>query len=605
MKKPWSITTTLRNPERFRGFLSVLKALEGNQWTKENQAKFQTLLIQKRLYGYGERQFYNDLPEEWVALIDNPHHEITFEQAKKIFDSKNYNDPPHRGRESFNPLKKFGFARIQKGKIKITELGNRLLRDQYDFGDLFIKSFLKWQYPNPDSRAFNSEEGFNLKPFIGTLHLIAAVNQKWKALGYDPKGISKQEFSLFIPTLIHFEQIEPQAQKIIDLRLKIQGKNKAEQQDISTNYQKSLAKEFLESDNPKTIKRLLKNLKDYGDNIIRYFRLTRFFHIRGNGFYIDLEPRRLIEIKNLLEFDNAQSQHFGSRDEYLSLLSDITQPKLPWETREKYIQIIKDLLQNITPLEEKLGVTSRETLNYETYEKNKLKNYIAVLRQHRKFLQDKENYQKSQDLEQINLYIETLENIYDFEDRSLMLEKFASLGLSALNDAIRIQPNYPVGDDNEPTFTAPGNTPDIECFYSGYNAICEVTMLTGRDQWYYEGQPVMRHLRDFENKHKEKQSYCLFIAPKLHRDTLNTFWMAIKFEYEGKPQKIVPLSIAHFVELLKTLVLIKKSRKPWDHTKLFRLYDEILEATQSFNSSDEWIQNIPHTISSWQKSLTA
>ena len=118
-----------------------------------------------------------------------------------------------------------------------------------------------------------------------------------------------------------------------------------------------------------------------------------------------------------------------------------------------------------------------------------------------------------------------------------MLEKLSSLGLHALNDALKIQPNYPVGDDNEPTFTAPANTPDIECFYQSFNAICEVTMLTGRDQWYNEGQPVMRHLRDFENKHQDKDSYCLFIAPKMHRDTINTFWTAIKYEYEGRTQK--------------------------------------------------------------------
>ena len=37
MKKPWSITTTLRNPERLRSFLIVLKTLEGQQWNSEIQ----------------------------------------------------------------------------------------------------------------------------------------------------------------------------------------------------------------------------------------------------------------------------------------------------------------------------------------------------------------------------------------------------------------------------------------------------------------------------------------------------------------------------------------------------------------------------------------
>jgi len=42
----------------------------------------------------------------------------------------------------------------------------------------------------------------------------------------------------------------------------------------------------------------------------------------------------------------------------------------------------------------------------------------------------------------------------------------------------------------------------------------------------------MRHLRDFEDTNADKKAYCLFVAPKIHRDTLNTFWMAIKYEYE-------------------------------------------------------------------------
>ena len=60
MEKPWSITTTLRNPERIRNFLIVLKELEGQEWNKENQVKYQILLIKDRFYGL-TNQFYNGL----------------------------------------------------------------------------------------------------------------------------------------------------------------------------------------------------------------------------------------------------------------------------------------------------------------------------------------------------------------------------------------------------------------------------------------------------------------------------------------------------------------------------------------------------------------
>jgi hypothetical protein len=62
----------------------------------------------------------------------------------------------------------------------------------------------------------------------------------------------------------------------------------------------------------------------------------------------------------------------------------------------------------------------------------------------------------------------------------------------------------------------------------------------------------MRHLRDFETTFN-KDSYCLFIAPKIHIDTLNTFWFSVKYEYQGRKQKIVPISINQFVEILEVL----------------------------------------------------
>jgi hypothetical protein len=603
MKKPWSITTTLRNPERLRNFLLVLKQLENSEWNLKNQKKYQILLIQNRLYGYGNRQFYNGLPQEKIDLVDDPSKEISFEQAEEIFVAKNYEDPAMRGRQSINPLKKIGLVAIIDNKVKITELGELFLKDDFDFGEIFFRSFLKWQLPNPDSRDYPDNGDYDIKPFIGVLHLINAVNQKEISRGGKAKGISKKEFSLFAPTLVHYQNIDSYAEKIIALRDELSGKTKQEQKAIFDSYKTQFASEFLETGDENEISGLLSNLQDYGDNAIRYFRLTRYIHIRGGGFYIDLEPRRSVEIDSLLSFDNAQSKSFGSKKEYLAYISDISEPKLPWETKEKYIEIIERLLEEITTYETNLQKENIAIKDFQSMQSNELKSYVSELRAYRRELQNEESHKKSQAIEEIESYIADLENIFDFEDRPILLEKLSALGLHALNDALKIQPNYPVGDDNEPTFTAPANTPDIECFYESFNAICEVTMLNGRDQWYNEGQPVMRHLRDFEQKHSDKPSYCLFIAPRLHRDTINTFWTAIKYEYEGQQQRIIPLSISQFVSILKVLVQMKSQKKFLQHAEISRLYDEILESSKSFNDSNEWLQNIPSAISAWQESL--
>jgi len=609
MKKLWSITTTTRSPYRLRGQLRVLNDnFVGMEWTRENQINFQILLIQHRLYGHSEEkgfstQFLNGLSDKHKEIFTDFSHDLTFKEAKAIFDSKNYTDPSMRGRQSFNPFKKFGFVYLENNILKITHFGKYFLSDKYDLSETFFRAFIKWQLPNPDNTGYKLADGYDIKPFVAVLHLIKKVNSKWKKLKNKPVGLSKKEFLLFAPTLINFKNIDAQAQKIIDLRLLQQGKTKQEQKDIFNNFQQNFATEFLGTDNSEAIEKLLSNLKDYGDNAVRYFRLTKLLFIRGNGYYIDLEPRRSVEIESLLDFDNAQSKSFESKEEYLGYISDTAQPQLPWETKEKYIEIIEKLLDGIKVYETDLQKENTKVENYQEMKNDELKNYIIKLRTYRRLLQDEENREKSQDTKQIKSYIKDLENIFDFTDRPILLEKLSALGLHALNDALKIQPNYPVGDDNEPTFTAPANTPDIECFYENFNAICEVTMLKSRDQWFNEGQPVMRHLREFEDKHSDKISYCLFIAPTLHRDTINTFWTAIKYEYEGKPQKIIPLSIEHFVSILKILVQIKIKKKFLKHSEISRLYDEILDSSNSFNDSSKWLQSIPGIISSWQKTL--
>ena len=219
-------------------------------------------------------------------------------------------------------------------------------------------------------------------------------------------------------------------------------------------------------------------------------------------------------------------------------------------------------------------------------------------------MQEVEKHHESQNEKAIEGYIFLLKNIHKSKSKqSIELERLVSLALKALNDALEIQPNYPVGDDNEPTFTAPANKPDIECFYDKFNSVCEVTMLSDRSQWYNEGQPVMRHVRDFEKKYTDKQVYCVFVAPRLHQDTLETFWMSIKYGYKGSCQKIVPLSITQFIVLLEVLLELKKKKKQLKHLELLELYESILIITGTVEHSDLWVQKIPEAIQVWKDSL--
>lgn len=606
MKKPWSISTTVRNPERLRDFLRVLKKLEGQPFNSENQIKYQILLIRNRLYKP------TDLTREQREYFDDIETEMPFSIAKEIFDTQGYEDPAMRGRNSVAPLNKMGLciARNSAEGVQITPLGEYFLSEDYDLGKLFFIHFLKWQLPNPASTTFSENDGFTIKPFIGALHLIDEVNKRWAKLGNDPIGISKDEFSLFAPTLIDYRNIKRQAEKLIEYRvgLRSQKDDKSKKQ-FREKFRKSFAKAFLGTGESSEIVKLLNNLKDYGDNAIRYFRLTRYLHIRGGGFYVDLELRRSIEIDKLLSTDSAAPLPFEDTDKYIEYLADIEQPVLPWETKPELERIAerlsRDVQNYVADLKSKaITAPAFHFQKIESLTADQLKTYTEDLRGYRRKLQELETHFESQDVAKIQEYVRALKGIHQSDNKkSIELEKLATLALNALNDALEIKPNYPVGDDNEPTFTAPANKPDIECFYEKFNSVCEVTMLTDRSQWYNEGQPVMRHVRDFEDSYSDKVTYCLFIAPRLHQDTIETFWMAAKYGYKGATQRIVPLSITQFVRLLEILLEIRKQGKRFTHDELLGLYEQILGLTKVVEHSVEWIERIPDTITTWQKSI--
>ena len=605
MLKAWSITTTVRNPERLRDFLVALQPLENQEWDNANQENYQKLLIKNRLYGFGNQQFYNGLPKDIIDLVNNVDNEIDDSIVDRIIAIKNYRDFAMRGRQSINPLTKFGFAFIDNRIIKITDLGKKLIASNKDAGDVFLKSFIKWQIPNQANDDFADNGDYDVVPFVATLRLISKVNELEASRGNNSVGLSKREFSFFVPSLVKYTDIDDYANKIIKLRDLQKGKTKQERKEIRDNFRQKFAIKFLGTKTQADIDKFLSNLRDYGDNTIRYFRLTKFIRIRGIGFYVDLETNRHTEIEALFEGKFYKAKDFVDRDAYLNYMSDDNLPVLPWQTKEKLSKIANEVYTEVINLQNTLGLSQSTGKDIIVMSESDLSNYIDELRGKRKDLQEKDNHRKSQPIDAISEYIYGLEKIYNFENRALLLEHLSTMGLHALNDAREIKPNYPVGDDNEPTSTAPGGMADIECYYKNFNMICEVTMLNGQDQWFNEGQPVMRHLRDFENNNIN--SYCIFIAPSIHIDTASTFFNAITIGYRGRgdeyKQKIAPITISQFVEILKTLRTMRENSKQFLHSYLQELVEKIVESANQINNSDDWVANTQNIITVWNTKL--
>ncbi len=595
----WSMSTTIREAERIVGFLRTAALLDGQQWDKPCQCRFQTLLIQHHEYlkDTDSTQVRNKLSEEQIAALSAWDKEMSYSMAESIFIAKQYNDPPMRGRQSMSPLVKLGLVYYENKVIRISDMGHKLLNGDISFEDMMLDALLKYQYPNPADAGFRQ---WNTKPFINALRLIKQVDALCIERGEKAKGISAQEFGIFVLSLKQYTDVDKVARLLLDFRAEREHFAKdSEREQFAENYIRSYLADF---NNP------VKNCREYTDNMIRYFRMTKYIYIRGkyDHTYIDLEPRRMTEIDAILESDNgtAKSYTLSEWNQFMGVYG--TYP-LPFESVEKLTAIATDIRDEITQLETSLHTPA--TLRPIPNTVAELKAYVRTQREYRTRLQNLHIKQAvHQDYGKINETIESLTDIYTHNKANLAkkfsieLEKWTNVALNILNDAVLIKPNSPVGDDNEPIYTAPNGVPDIECYYNSFNAICEVTMLTSRDQWYNEGQPVMRHLRDFEKTHADLPGYCLFVAPSLHKDTVNTFYFSVKYEYEGQKQRIIPITIPQLETILHVVERTLRQNKPFTHHYIKQLYDHCVDMSD-VQDSTQWLSKIGTAITTWSTQI--
>lgn len=581
----WSLSTTIRNPERISPFFKTLSVMEGWEWNDYNQKLFQVLLIKNRFY----KPTPANLSLQQIEILDNPHHQMSDKEAWDIFNSKSYTDPPMRGRTSFDPLEKVGLVCLVDNIITITPVGRKYLNSEIEFGDVFFNALIKQQYPYPLST--DNADGYDVKPFIAVLHLIDGVNKRWEELGNEPIGISKVEFGIFCLNIKRYTDIELIVQTLIAFRQQVRTIiGEQQKKEFVEIYTRQYLSEFSNLDT---------KLNDYRDNMIRCLRLTKLIFIRGNGYYLDLEPRRKLEITKLLENDNASSKTF-TEQEWITYIGSPTSYTLPWETSESLIQIQLNIIKDIRKLEKYLSLDNKKFNVFNDLHSANVN--ILGLRKHRSKLENDKNIIVYSDLQKALEVTEAFDvraiKRNEANKPSVELERATTLALNVIDDANFIKPNYPVGDDNEPTWTAPGNVPDIECYYNNFNMICEVTLMTGRDQWVSEGQPVMRHLRDFEESSSKPNNYCLFIAPNIHQDTLNTFWNSIKYGYDGTRQKILPITITQMQAILRKVVETKENGGRITNQQFQDLF-EICTMVDDINGFSEWKNLINIQLQNW------
>ena len=587
--KPWSISTTVRNPERLRGFLGVLAQIEGAEWNRPAQMEFQIRLIQARLYGARNNQFYAGLPPADIALLEGDE-EISRADAGRIFGVKDYEDPSMRGRNSFKPLQKFGFANIPGGLVSVTESGRAFLAEEKDYGEVFLRALLKWQIPNPLDRAgFPARCGYNIKPFVGALRLVGEVNRECEKSGLKQKGLSLDEFEIFALTLIDWRKIETTAREILHFRGRLAKIPRSGKGDFIGREARRLRPEFN-----------MRHLRDYADNAVRYFRMTGYIRVRGADDHIDIDPLRRVEVDSLLARDSAEPDKFKHDREYAERMGSATVPGLPGESPAELLAAIGNLRDGISKAGGDSGKAPPPAASASRLksfrEKLREKHFAAVGRAEKKRLAEPDAIRACADeLRKLTAGRKRAPNAAE------TLERLSKSGLDALNDAREIRANYPSGEDGIPTAPAPAGKPDIECRYDGFAAICEVTLLRDGKQWVHEGQPVVRHLRAFEDKNAGVESFCLFIAPSLHQDTLNTFHISVRHGYEGRRQKIAPLTVEQFCGILDYCADRRENGRPLRRAEIRDLFSRVSESVGAMETSGAWRKRAPEVIEEWKR----
>ena len=492
--KPLLYTTTVRNPERYKDFIHLLKKFDGQILTADIVEQFEREAFKCGLYRPVKR-----IPEsaklKWgnKAPGDFGEYALTDEETKAIFDG---NDPRihtdiaghkeagfERGWESrfetqFKLLKVLGFVYYNMGeRIEFSETGNFLadtVSITYDDNGTvnreivkpqneqiaFMQAFAKQQRCNPFIRELND----NI-PLILLLQVIRLLNSDPQ---YNNCGISYKE----IPLLLFWKN-----------------------NDANALYQriKQLRKEYGYSPSPEVINDICVNeilggfkafkqksvVSEYPDDFVRKMRMTGLISFRGGGRFIDINH---------------------NEDEKIDYIISTYSHYQKYEEERSYFDYMASV--------------DKELLNIEGVVVSKNEAAIKLTEWMR---------------------------VYNWDTIKVELDHLAKR-TSSKDDTLKF-----IDDTGLPTSTAGGGIGDIECVEAPNAILVEVTMAQGRTQTMMEVWPIERHLEEFKKKY-EIPSQCVFVAPSIFNDTVRQ----IEFVKFTNKLTIRPYKIDDFVGYLET-----------------------------------------------------
>lgn len=511
--KPLLYTTTVRNPERIKYNLYVLKKFENQILTDELATNIVGELIRYGLYR--PMKVSDKIKNIWKQTSSG-------EFATKLLDKndveKIQKDNPQKHKEAgfdwgypsrfatiFDLAKELGFVYFKNGqKIEFSELGNILaeivnveitandeisvsLENPEKEQQVFLQSLARSQRSNPFVKVLND----NI-PLLLLLQTIKLINLA------GGKGISRQE----LPILLFWKDNNAVSlyDTIIDLR-KEHGFTPSDEViiDICINkIMKGKYKKFKETS----------IMHDYTDEFIRKMRMSGLISIRGAGRFIDINHNEDNKVDYILN-NYSDYKHYEDEYEYFKYMSKIDTELIAQKSETVSQEETNDLLSEWL-----------KTYNWETI-KLEMKNLA--------------NRKPSKD------------SVLKLLAAPVRLEFLTALAIKARMKKVIVKPNYASDDTGLPTSTAGGNKGDIECFENGNGILVEVTMSEGRTQTMMEIWPIQRHLAEFISENNFS-AQCIFTAPSIFSDSKDQ----IEWVKDRKNLIIRDYPIEKFAEYLET-----------------------------------------------------
>lgn len=579
VSRTWYVPCSPRNPEKIAPELSELIHFKDVLW-RERDA--------------------NGALIHQVAFANRLRELETFE------GSISASDPAFSARDRLAPMQTYGFAYIDsQGRLKITPAGEALA-SRVRIPSLFLRQFLKWQYPswqhggNPRTRArYLPASQMNIFPFVETLRVC-------RELG----GLSKEEIAIFLLPVFHSANIPSTVQAILDFRREASLRRGRERKEfIEKEHQRIFSQVYaaeIEAGKIRTresttatveefLRKKMRNSLDVADAVIRYFRASGLFTLSADFHGLSVSEQHQAEVDYILDsMSFTPVDFYDDVDRFYEYLGDPNIPSLPWEERSSLIKRAVALglpEQEVQRLSEAALRDKVEQREYEWKEK-RLERYIIHLQKSRESVSD---------------IVEMFHRIRSREvvDPPLFLEWNVWRAMVALNDCRAARPNFVLDDDLQPYSHAPGNKADIEVEYNDtFVVLVEVTLQGGARQYDTEGEPVTRHIGRFQRQEIGKSNpravYGLFIAPSIDPNTQNYFYVHMKHLSNpdfGGFLNIVPLTLEQFTDIFKFC----KSLPTFNRAIIRDLLERLVSLKDTTSNADEWRQQIPQAIAVWKQ----